>query len=98
MLFAIICIDAPEGRDLRAANRPAHLAYLEGAGDRLKLAGPFKDENGNPAGSMLLIEAASETAARLFADNDPYRQAGVFDRVDIRPFSAILGQWAPRDV
>ena len=42
---------------------------------------------------MILIDAASEGAVKLFADNDPYTAAGVFERVEIRPFKAVTGAW-----
>lgn len=93
MLYAVIAFDKPEGHAIRATTRAAHLDYLEGAGERLKLAGPFRNEEEKPVGSLIVIEAASETAARLFARNDPYAQAGLFERVEIQPFAALLGQW-----
>jgi len=93
MLFAVIAFDKAEGHAIRAATRAAHLSYLEGAGERLKLAGPLRDTEEKPIGSLIVIEAASETAARLFAENDPYAQAGLFERVEIHPFAALLGRW-----
>ena len=93
MLYAVIAFDKADGHAIRAATRAAHLSYLEGAGERLKLAGPFRDEQEKPIGSLIVIEAASETAARLFAENDPYAQAGLFERVEIKPFAALLGRW-----
>ena len=97
MLVMILCHDKPDGGPIRAANRDDHLRYVAGAGDRLKLAGPIQstDEDPRPVGSLLIIEAASLEAARLFADNDPYRKAGVFADVEIRPFKGVLGAWLP---
>lgn len=97
MLFAIHALDKPDGAALRATTRAAHLDYIRGAGTRLKLAGPLRDADGKPVGSLIVIDAASETAARLFAQNDPYAMAGLFAAVDIRPFAALLGEWAPRE-
>ena len=97
MLVMILCHDKPDGGPIRAANRDDHLRYVAGAGDRLKLAGPIQSTDGDPrpVGSLLIIEAASLEAARLFADNDPYRKAGVFAEVEIRPFKGVLGAWLP---
>lgn len=97
MLFVILARDKPDGHALRAATRPAHLGYVAGAGDRLKLGGPIRDGEGRPVGSLLIIDAASETAARLFAQNDPYAEAGLFGQVEILPFAAVAGQWNPAE-
>ena len=93
-LFAIIAYDKAGGRAIRATARQAHLDYLEDAGERLRLAGPLRDGEEKPVGSLVVIDAASETAARLFAENDPYARAGLFARVEIHPFAALLGRWA----
>ena len=39
MLFIATCIDKPLSVDKRKENRPAHLAYLNGLGARVKIAG-----------------------------------------------------------
>ena len=95
MIFAISCFDGPDGKALRAEHRPAHLAYLKGAGARVLLAGPLQstDEDGQPLGSLIIIDAASQAAVKLFAENDPYAQAGVFSNVEIRPYKPVLGSW-----
>lgn len=102
MLVMILCHDKPDAGPIRAANREDHLRYVADAGDRLKLAGPIQSTDGQgpeggarPVGSLLIIEAASLEAARLFADNDPYRKAGVFAEVEVRPFKGVLGAWLP---
>lgn len=94
MLFAINAYDKPNGSAIRSTTRAAHLDYLSSAGARLKLAGPLRDEAEKPVGSLIIIDAASEMAARLFAKNDPYAMAGLFEKVEIRPFQAVLGAWA----
>ena len=90
-LFAIICTDKPEeGLALRKANREKHLGWLDSLGDTLKAAGPFIDDEGKPAGSLIIIEADSRKAAEALAAQDPYRQAGVFESVEIRPWKWLL--------
>ena len=37
MLYALICTDKPGSLAARKANRPEHLAYLEGLGDDARL-------------------------------------------------------------
>lgn len=89
MLFALICTDKPGHLHIRQETRPAHLAHLEGlnAQGTLKLAGPFLDAEGKPNGSLVIVEAADEAAARALADADPYAKAGLFQHVEIRPWS-----------
>ncbi len=95
MLFLVIARDDPARTAERPDHRDRHLAYLRDCGARLKFAGPIRGEEGRPAGSVFLIEAASETAARLFAENDPYAQAGIFANCEILPVKPVMGAWLP---
>lgn len=89
--FVLTCIDKPDGLQARLAAREAHLAYVRDSG-RLRLGGPFLDEHGEMAGSLLIVEAEDLNAARAFSADDPYVRAGVFQSVDIRPFRVTFGQ------
>ena len=81
MLFVIRNIDKPNTSELRAANRAAHLAYLDRIAGQLKLAGPFLAEDGETmTGSLWIVEAADKTAALRLATEDPYAEAGLFER------------------
>ncbi|MFN3512595.1 MAG: YciI family protein [Phenylobacterium sp.] len=93
-VFALFCRDKPDSLALRMANREAHLAYVGGFRDRLRLAGPMLDEAGNMAGSILFFEAESLAEAEAFSLEDPYRKAGLFERVDITAFRPTLGAFA----
>ena len=87
MLYAVICTDKPDGLALRMANRPEHVAYLQSLGGRLVIAGPFTEPDGKTMnGSLIVIEATSLRAAEAIAAEDPYRKAGLFALVDIRPW------------
>jgi uncharacterized protein YciI len=74
------------------ATREAHLAWIGGRMEQMKLGGPFLDEAGDMAGSLLIVEAADLAAAQAFSADDPYTRAGLWERVDIRPFRATIGQ------
>jgi uncharacterized protein len=93
MHFAIACKDKAGALPLRQANRPDHLAYLEAAGAKLCLAGPLLDADGQPLGSLLVVDVADPAAAEAFAADDPYAKAGVFAEVTITPFRPVLGGW-----
>ncbi len=82
--YAIICIDKPDSLELRLVNRPAHLVYVAEHADQVKMAGPFLDDQGRMAGSLLIVEAPDFAAIQAFAAADPYTLAGLFERVDIR--------------
>jgi uncharacterized protein len=98
MLYAIIASDAPESLEKRLATRPAHLARLEQLKNegRLVLAGPHPAIDSNdpgPAGfsgSLIVAEFESLAAAQSWADADPYRAAGVYASVLVKPFKQVL--------
>lgn len=95
---------AIEGRDgddvlaKRLAARPEHVARLVVLRDagRLLVAGPCPAIDAidpGPAGfsgSIVIAEFASLEEARAWADADPYVAAGVYTRVEVRPFNAVL--------
>ncbi|QTR48712.1 YciI family protein [Candidatus Thiothrix anitrata] len=98
MLYVIIGEDVENSLSARLAARPAHLERLFALRDagRLLLAGP------NPAidatdpgeagfsGSVIIAEFDSLEAAQAWADADPYRDAGVYQRVTVKPFKKVL--------
>jgi uncharacterized protein len=90
LLFAALCYDKPDHVDLRLSTRAAHLAYLEKHAARVKLGGPFLDGD-KPVGSMLILDCADEAAARALLAEDPYAQAGLFERVELRAWKRVVG-------
>ena len=90
MLFALICTDKPDSVDLRMNNRPDHLAFLNGLGDRLKAGGPFVNDAGAPIGSLVVIEANDQAEAEQIAAEDPYAKAGLFKSVEIKAWNWLL--------
>lgn len=80
--------------------RPAHLnrlQELQNAG-RLLLAGPHPSiDSENPGaagftGSLVIAEFDSLTAAKQWADVDPYIEAGVYAKVTVKPFKKVFPQ------
>ncbi|MCB9992385.1 MAG: hypothetical protein H6873_01875 [Hyphomicrobiaceae bacterium] len=90
MLYALICTDRADGLDTRKATRPDHLAFLESLGDDMLLAGPFSDSEGRSNGSLVVIRAETLEAAEAIAALDPYARAGLFEKVEIRPWTWSL--------
>ena len=92
-LFVISCIDKPESLPLRMATREAHLGYANGGQSivTVKLGGPYLDEHGDMAGSLLIVDAPGLAAVEEFSRNDPYVKAGLFESVEIRPYRVTVG-------
>jgi uncharacterized protein YciI len=98
MWYAIEGFDGTDVLARRMAARPAHLARLNALRDtgRLLLAGacPAIDaEDPGPAGfsgSIVIAEFPSLTEAQAWAAEDPYVDAGVYQRVEVRPFRRVL--------
>jgi len=98
MWYAINAEDTDNSLEKRLAARPEHIARLnllkeEG---RLLLAGPFpaidSEDPGEAgfSGSLIVAEFASLTAAKTWADADPYVGAGVYANVTVKPFRKTL--------
>ena len=91
-LYVIICIDKTNSLDTRMAARDAHLAYAKANEHALiRIGGPFLSEDGTMNGSMLIVEADDRANVDAFVKNDPYGKAGLFDRVEVRPWKATVG-------
>ena len=81
----------------RNGARADHLARLNALKDqgRLLLAGPcpaIDAEDPGPAGftgSIVIAQFPSLAEARAWAEADPYVAAGVYQRVDVRPFKPV---------
>ncbi|MCB1807897.1 MAG: YciI family protein, partial [Candidatus Competibacteraceae bacterium] len=78
--------------------RPAHLERLQAlqTAGRLVLAGPLPavdSPDPGPAGftgSLIVAEFDSLADAQAWADADPYRAAGVYASVDVKPFKQVF--------
>ena len=98
MWYAIEGYDGPNVLDKRLPARPEHLARLTAMRDegRLLLAGPcpaVDSEDPGPAGfsgSVVIAQFESLPQAQAWADADPYVAAGVYTRVQVRPFRKVL--------
>lgn len=98
MWYAMIGEDVPDSLAARLAARPAHLARLQTleAQGRLLLAGPFPllDEDAGTSGfsgSLIVADFANLAEANAWAQADPYVAAGVYARVQVKPFKKVFG-------
>lgn len=98
MLYAIIATDVENSLEKRLSVRPAHLERLNTLKDagRLVLAGPHPAvESNDPgaagfSGSLVVAEFESLSAAKTWAEADPYVSAGVYANVVVKPFKQFL--------
>ena len=86
MLFRVHARDRAGALDVRMANRQAHIDWLKARGDDVRAAGPWFNDAGEMAGSLLIVEAADRVALDVWLATDPYARAGLFEAVEIAPY------------
>ena len=98
MWYSIYATDFKNSLDKRLVNRPQHLKRLKLLRDegRLLLAGPLPaidsiDPGPNGfSGSLIVAEFNSLIDAKNWADNDPFVQCGVYEKIEVKPFKKTL--------
>ena len=98
MYYVIFAQDIPSTLEKRLAVREQHLARLKQLQeeDRLLTAGPnpaIDDENPGEAGftgSTVIAQFESLQAAKEWAAQDPYVEAGVYGDVVVKPFKKVF--------
>ena len=98
MYYCIYGTDVADSLEARLAARPAHLARLQQLVEegRLLVAGPnpaVDSEDPGPAGftgSLIVAEFESLGDAQAWADADPYVAAGIYERVEVKPYKRVL--------
>ena len=98
MLYAFISQDVPNSLEKRLSVREQHIARLNELKDqgRLIIAGPHPSiDSPDPGdagftGSLIVAEFDSLENAQVWADDDPYIAAGVYENVIVKPFKLVL--------
>ena len=98
MWDAIISVDVENSLPLRAEARTAHLARLQElvSEGRVLVAGPHPAVDSREpgaagfSGSLVVVEFPSLEDAEVWAEDDPYVEAGVYKNVTVKPFKPIL--------
>lgn len=98
MLYAIIAEDHTDSLDKRLATRSQHLERLQQLLDqgRLILAGPHPAIDAEDpgvagfSGSLIVAEFPTLADANDWAESDPYRLAGVYRTVTVKPFKKVF--------
>lgn len=93
--YAVFATDKPGMDAVRERVRPAHRAYLRAAARHsvfVRLGGPTLDAQGESMnGTLLVIQAEHIEDVERFLNDDPYVHAGLFERIEIRPWDWSLG-------
>ena len=93
--YAVFATDKPDMREVRERVRPVHRTYLRATAEHgvcVRLGGPTLAPQGDAMnGTLLVVEARSIDAVLQFVGNDPYMEAGVFERVEVRRWDWSLG-------
>lgn len=91
MPYVILARDKAGTAELRAATRPAHLAYLEPYTARLLAAGATLADDGQTAtGSLIVFDTDDRAEAERLAANDPFTLAGLFESVEIMRWRKVF--------
>lgn len=94
MLYLIYGVDGVNAAEIREAARADHLQYLDANEDIMVLGGAtLADDNNARTGSVLIINVPNRIAADRFAENEPLRKAGLFEKVTVTRLRR--GQWFP---
>ena len=93
-LFVWIGRDREGSAEQRARVRPVHLESLRKHAPQIRFAGPLRDANGVPRGSVIVIEAAQLDDVRAIAASDPYAREGVFASWEVFETVQVLPETA----
>jgi uncharacterized protein YciI len=96
MLYVVWATDQAGTGAARLQVREAHRQRLRSPAPhavQVLLAGPTLDEETAEAmnGTLLIVQADDIDTVRAFVDADPYVAAGVYARIEIRPWRCGLG-------
>lgn len=86
MYFLMVCQHYPDMDALRDSLRPAHRAWVASGGGGLAsvLTGSaLWDSDSTGIGNFGILSAETETAARAFADGDPFAQGGIVSKITL---------------
>lgn len=88
MHFILHALDKPDAVATRLAHYDAHKAYLAQTPIKTLISGPLLAADGETMiGSFFLLEAQSRDEVIAFNDADPFKAAGIWERVSIHPFN-----------
>lgn len=91
MLYVLHCLDGEQSAELRETHREAHAVYMRKHAAHVILGGPLLAPDGKTRiGVMVVLSFLEPAQLEKFAAEEPYRQAGLFSIVSLRPFQAVM--------
>ena len=98
MLYAMLATDRPDHVWLRDKHREEHVAFLKGAGDKVRAAGrTLVEDDGDPDGSFMIYQGDSVAELEEFLKGDPFVVNGLYEDIVIRPWLWVLGEGKPAE-
>ena len=93
MDYFFYCRAKPDTEALAEEHTEAHWAFMDQYAAAMIARGPtLSDEGAEWTGSMHIVTLPDAVAARIFAFDEPYYRAGVFDDVFMRRWRNELGR------
>ena len=92
-LFCFYCRDGEDSEKLRAMHKAAQREWMAEHDENYLTAGPLLNAKGEFVGSLLVIEAEDEAAARATINDDPYVTGGVWQSIRVDRFEPVKGRW-----
>lgn len=94
MLYAVYLQDVENTKAQRMALLTEHMEHIGRHLAKFRLGGPLMTQDASGFfGSLLLVEAESDSEIREMVEQDPYFKAGIWREMHIQPFNAVLDQW-----
>jgi hypothetical protein len=92
-LFCFYCRDGENNENLREMHLKAQREWMAEHDENYLTAGPLLNAKGDFVGSLLIIEAEDEAAARATINDDPYVTGGVWQSIRVDRFEPVKGRW-----
>ena len=87
----MICTDRPDAASICGWPPARRISpTCEPTPPRSSRPAPLLDADGDPCGSLLIIDVADRADAEGFAAGDPYANAGLFESVILRPYRPVF--------
>jgi uncharacterized protein len=94
MLWAICCFDKTNTTIARGGLLTVHRNYLDANVPNIFFSGPLQSDDAEQSlGSLFILNVKSRDEAQAFIDNEPFNNAGVFEKVNI--FRIRKGRFNP---
>lgn len=92
-LYCFYCRDGENNERLREVHKGAQREFMAKHTENYAVAGPLLGKDGDFVGSLLIIEAEDEAAARATVNDDPYLVGGVWQSIRVDRFEPLRGRW-----